>query len=68
MTKPMLCSQSPQFLGAGDGGAGVRVRCRPPARICAQAVEVVAGLTRQFILDAPDLFKNRIGFHKSNLP
>jgi hypothetical protein len=58
----------PQFFRVAYNRTGVGMRCRPLAGIFAKAMEVEARLASQFVLDAPDLFKNRVRLHTGNLP
>jgi hypothetical protein len=61
----LFCDELPQFLGVADHRAGVGVFGDPTARVFAKLVNIVIGFTRQFVLDPPDFFEDRIRFHGS---
>ena len=63
-----LCRQSAQFLGVLHDGTRVGVLRRPLPRVFTEAMQVIARLAGEFVLDAPDFLKNWIRFHKSSLP
>ena len=51
--------QFPQFVGAVHRSARMRVFGLPLPQILEHAVEVVTGLARQLVFDAPDFLENR---------
>jgi len=48
--------QTAQVFRITNDRAGVRMFCRPLARVFTKAVDVVAGFARQFVFHPPDFF------------
>lgn len=60
--------QLAQFLGRVNHAPGGRVFDLRPPQVVAEPMDVLTRLACQFILDSPNFLKNRIRFHKQNLP
>ena len=62
-----LGQQLAQFGGVAHDRAGRRMPGHPLAHVLAVAVQIMARLAGEVVLDPPDFFKKRIRFHQQSL-